>query len=119
MVTTKLFSGASSKLENNPAVEQHQSPICAFHSILLVSRQAAQRDDMDLAFGVVLGMLHPSIAVLADVEGLFRAGLEEAVLVFHVERDTPFGRAIAQKAPHRRSPAASLVIALDELKHDQ
>src|SRR5689334_14529133 len=83
----------------------------------ITSCQAAQRDDMGLALGVVLGLLYPSIAVLADLERLFRAGLEDAVLVLEVERNAPLGGPITQKAPHRCSPAASLAIALDRAKH--
>src|SRR5262249_8229028 len=77
---------------------------CAVRIPHLLSRQAAQRHDMHLAFGVVLGLLHPSIAVLAHLEELFLAGLEKPVLVLHVERNAPLGGPITQKAPHRILP---------------
>ena len=63
---------------------------------------------MHLALGIILSLLHTPVAVLADLERLFRTGLEKAMLVPHVERDAPLGKAIAQKAswyiyPHHAS----------------
>jgi hypothetical protein len=74
------------------------------------SGEAAQRHHMHFAFGVVLRLLHASVAILAYIKRLLGAGFEKALFVFHVERDAPLGRAITQKAPHRVSPAASLII---------
>ena len=53
---------------------------------------------MDLALSIILGLLHPTVAVLAHLERLLGARLEKLVLVLDVEWDALLGGAITQKA---------------------